>query len=89
MGLIATHYYRKKDMVSAAIYALALRQLSPMGYSRPFDPHDTHLHMELNKLFGMEPPSYVYQACDSLLKLVKDELARHGIAELPPSPETR
>jgi hypothetical protein len=27
----------------------------------------------------------VFQACDSLLKLVKDELGRHGIADLPPS----
>jgi hypothetical protein len=84
IGLLATHYHDKNDMVSAAIYAMALRQLSPMGYSGPFDPHDTHLHMELNKLFGMDPPSYVFQACDSLLKIVKDELARHGISE-PPS----
>ena len=81
LGLIATHYYEKKDMVSAAIYAMALRQLSPMGYSGPFDPHNTHLHMELNKLFELEPPTYVFQACDSLLKIVKDELARHGIVD--------
>jgi hypothetical protein len=53
MGLIATHYYEKKDMVSAAIYAMALRQLSPMGYSGPFDPHNMHLHLELNKLFEL------------------------------------
>jgi hypothetical protein len=39
--------------------------------------------MELNKLLGMEPPTYVFQACDSLLNMVKDELARHGIAESP------
>jgi hypothetical protein len=32
----------------------------------------------------MEPSTYLYQACDSLLKLVKDELAQHGIAELIP-----
>jgi hypothetical protein len=81
LGLIASYYYRKQDIVSAAIYAMALRQLSPMGYSGPFDPHDTHLHMELNRLFGMEPPTYVFQACDSLLSMVKDELARHGITE--------
>ena len=89
MGFIATHYYDKKDMVSAAIYAMALRQLSPMCDSGdPHDPHNTILHMELNKLFGMEPPTYVFQACDSLLRIVKDELARHGIAEPPlPSPE--
>jgi hypothetical protein len=83
LGLIATHYYEKKDMVSAAIYAMALRQLSPQGYSGPFDPHDTHLHMELNKLFELETPSYVFQACDSLLKIVKDALAQHGIVDPP------
>jgi hypothetical protein len=88
MGLIATHYYNKKDMVNAAIYAMALRQLSPKGYPKPFDPNDVHLHMELNRLFGMDPPSYVFQACDSLLKVVKDELARHGITDsLSGSPE--
>ncbi len=81
LGHIATHYYRQKDMVSATIYAMVLRQLSPMGYSGPFDPHDTHLHMELNKLLGTESSGYVFEACDSLLKMVKDELARHGITE--------
>jgi hypothetical protein len=86
LGLIATHYYDKKDMVRATIYAMALRQLSPEGYAGPFDPHNVHLHLALNRLFGMEPPSYVYQAADSLLKMVKDELARHGIVE-PPLPE--
>ena len=83
MGHIATHYYRKNDMVNAAIYAMALRQLSPKGWSGPwpFDPHNPLLHGELNNLFGMEPPTYLYQACDSLLKMVKDELARHGIVK--------
>lgn len=90
LGLIATHHYRNNDMMSAAIYAMALRQLSPMGYSGPFHPHDNFLHSNLNQLFGMQPPSYVYQACDSLLKMVKDELARHGIADPPPpSPEAK
>jgi hypothetical protein len=83
MGHIATHYYRKDDMVNAAIYAMALRQLSPKGWSGPwpFNPHDGLLHGKLNNLFGMQPPTYLYQACDSLLKMVKDKLARHGIAE--------
>jgi len=81
MGLIATHYYEKGDMVSAVIYAMALRRLSPSGYEEPFDPHNIHLHVKLNKLFGLEPPTYVFQACDSLLKIVEDELARHGIVE--------
>ena len=78
LGFLATHHYRNKDMVSAAIYAMALRQLFP-DYSSP-NPHDMQLHTELNKRFGMEPPSYMYQACDSLLKMVKDKLAQQGIA---------
>lgn len=89
LGLIATHCYRQKDMVNAAIYAMALRQLEPRGHSDPKgprdpgNPHDVHLHLALNKLLGMDPPSYLFQACDSLLKVVKDELARHGVADLP------
>jgi hypothetical protein len=73
-------------MLNAAIYAMTLRQLSPEGWSGPWplDPHDGVLHAELNNLFGMEPPTYLYKACDLLLKLVKDELARHGIAEQIP-----
>jgi hypothetical protein len=86
LGVITTHCYQKKDMVSAAIYAIALRQLSPTGYSGPFDPHDQSLQMELNKLFGMDPPKYAFQACDSLLKTVKDELAKYGIRD-PDEPE--
>lgn len=82
MGHIATHYYRTNDMLNAAIYAMTLRQLSPEGWSGPwpFDPHDALLHGELNRQFKMEPPTYLYQAADSLLKMVKDELLRHGIA---------
>lgn len=88
LGLIATHYYQRQDMVSAAIYAMALRQLSPMGYSQPFDPHDTQLHIELNRLMGMQAQNYVFEACDFLHKMVKDELAKHGITDPPaPSPE--
>src|SRR5207253_2742121 len=83
LGLIATHYYHKNDMVSAAIYAMALRQLSPMGYSRPFGPHDTHLHIELNRLMGMQSQNYLFEACDFLHKMVKDELAKHGITDPP------
>jgi hypothetical protein len=84
LGVIATHFFREKDMMNASIYALALRQLSPQGYSGPMDPHDMLLHGELNRLFGMEPPTYVYQACDLLLKMVIDELARHEIVSLAP-----
>ena len=84
LGLVAKHSYHKKDMVSAAIYALALRQLSP-GYEQPFNPHDYQLHLELNRLMGMQSPNYLFAACDFLLKIVKDELARHGIADPPVS----
>jgi hypothetical protein len=87
LGLIATHYYDSKDMVRAAIYAMTLRQLSPMGYSGPFDPHNPHLHNALNSLLRTTPSSYLFQGADSLLKMLKDELARHGIAD-PPLPTT-
>jgi hypothetical protein len=90
LWLIATHCYRKKDMVSAAIYAMALRQLSPLGDDLDFHDlrfHDIQLHEELNKLLGMDSPSYVFQACDLLLEMVKNELTRHEIADpsLPPT----
>ncbi len=76
---------RGLNSLLAAIYAMTLRQLSPEGWSGPwpFDPHDPALDGELNNLFGMAPPTYLYQACDALLKMVKDELARHGIAAQP------
>ena len=86
LGCLTRHHYRDEDMVNAAIYAMVLRQLSPGGYSAPCgpsdpgDPHNYEVHNKLNKLFGMEPPSYMFQACDSLLKILKDELARHGMA---------
>jgi hypothetical protein len=79
LELIATHHYNKKELVSAVIYAMALRRLYPDFKPGEFSAHNSHLHMELNKMFGMEPPTYVYQACDLLLKNVTDELARHGV----------
>jgi len=83
LGLIATHHYSKKELVSAAIYAMVLRQLSPVYKVGEFTPHNHSLHTELNNRFG-GGLKYAYQACDSLLKMVKDELARHGIgAEMP------
>ena len=81
MRVIASDRYRKNDMVSAAIYAMVLRQLSPNYTPGKFTPHDTSLHMELNNRFGMVPPTYLYQAGNSLLQLVKDELARHGVTD--------
>jgi hypothetical protein len=68
---------------------MVLRQLSPEGYVRPSgsddlgNPHDGILHGKLNELFGKAPPRYVYEACDELLNMLKRELARHGIAEVP------
>lgn len=79
LGYVATHRFQNNDMVSAAIYAMALRQLSPEGYSGPRNPHDMSLHGRLNLLFALDPPSYQYEAGDSLLKTVKDKLAQHGI----------
>lgn len=86
LGLVASNCRHKADMVSAAIYALALRQMSPAGYET-WNPHDMQLHAELNRLFGMDPPTYAYQACDSLVNMVKDELARHGIVEAAEKPQ--
>jgi len=84
LGLIATHHYRKNELVSAAIYAMALRRLSPHYRPFEFNAHNGSLHSELNKRFGMSPPTYLYQASDSLLQMLKDELARHEIADMPP-----
>jgi hypothetical protein len=83
LSSVATHHFRQGDLVSAAIYAAALRQLSPKGYERPFDPHDTFLHMELNKRILDGKSSYLFQACDGLLGLLKAELERHGIRDTP------
>ena len=82
LGHVTTQSYLKRDLMSAAICALTLRQLFP-DYEA-FMPHDPQLHNELNRLFAMDPPDYLYQACDSLLHLVKDELARRGITDAEP-----
>src|SRR6516165_12232414 len=75
LGLLATHHYGKDNFLSAAIYATALRHLSPEGdvapSGRPDDagnPHNMSLHGKLNELFGMAPPRYAFEACDSLPK---------------------
>jgi hypothetical protein len=84
MWHITTHCYNNGmdgDIVSAMIYAMALRHLSPEGYvPGQFTPHNMFLHNRLNELFGFEsgkPGHYQYIACDSLLQMVKDELTRH------------
>jgi hypothetical protein len=91
LGAVVTHYTNAciircgpcsvvnyaDDLVSAVIYAMALRQLQPSD--EPSALHLSTLHNKLNELFGMEsgrPGSYLYEACDLLLKMVKDELAR-------------
>jgi hypothetical protein len=55
LGLIATHHYRKNELVSAAIYAMALRRLSPNYRLFEFNAHDVALYSELNTRFGMPP----------------------------------
>jgi hypothetical protein len=61
-------------MVSAAIYAMALRRLLPTRPGRLPPPHDYHLQGELNRILEMAQPKYVFQACDSLIQLVKDKI---------------
>jgi hypothetical protein len=80
LGLLATHHFKRGEMVSAAIYAMALRQLQPAGWST-FNPHDGQLHLELNRRFGLQDQGYMFSASDALMTVVKDELARHGITE--------
>ncbi|WP_447433132.1 hypothetical protein [Cupriavidus basilensis] len=91
LGIFTKHYRRDRALTSAAICAMALRHLAPDRRSpTPEDPHidqnDVEFHNELNRLFGMEPPSHLYAACDLLLNLVKIELARHGICDSPATP---
>jgi hypothetical protein len=81
----ATHHFGRNEMVRAAIYSVVLRKLCPVYKPGTLDPHDTNLHMELNRCFGMDPPTYLYQAADSLLKLIEAGLSRHGIVEPPSS----
>jgi hypothetical protein len=66
-------------MVNAVIYAMALLQLSPRYVPGQFTPHPSGLHTKLNELFQTRPGGYAYEACDLLLKMVKDELAQRGI----------
>src|SRR6266436_144320 len=78
LWLVATYFDYTDDMVSAVIYAMTLRQLQP-GDWEPGNQHPSPLHNKLNELFGFagKPGNYSYKACDLLLQMVKDELARH------------
>ena len=78
---ITTHHYKKNELVSAAIYATALRRLSPIYKPGEFNPHDAFLHSELNNRFGMSPATYAYQAVDTLRQMLVDKLAQHGISD--------
>jgi hypothetical protein len=78
---ITTHHYTKGELASAAVYATALRHLAPVYKPFEFTPHNASLHNELNQHFGMNPPTYSYQAVDTLRQMLIDKLAQHGIAE--------
>lgn len=69
LGHFATQSYLRHDLVSAGVYAMALRHLVP-DYET-FTPHDPVLHAELDRRFGMNPSDYLFQACDALLTMVK------------------
>ena len=81
LGHIAKHHYKNNDLVSAAIYATALRRLSPDYKPGEFNPHDMFLHTDLNMRFGMSPPTYAFQAVDTLQQMLIDKLAQHGILD--------
>jgi len=82
LGHISTHHYKKNELVSAAIYATALRRLSPIPKPGESSHHDAFLHSKLNTLFGMSPPTHVYQAVDTLRQMLIDKLAQHGIPDM-------
>jgi hypothetical protein len=81
LSRITTHHFKNKELVSAAIYATALRRLSPIYKPGDITRHDTFLHLELNNRFGMSPPTHVYQAVDTLGQMLVDKLAEHGISD--------
>jgi hypothetical protein len=81
LGRIATHHYKRSELVDAAIYATALRRLSPIYKSGEFNRHDLSLHTGLNRRFGMDPPTHIYQAVDSLIQMLTDKLAEHGVVD--------
>jgi hypothetical protein len=87
LGLVAMHYYRKKDLQTAAIYAMTLRHLEPQGAPLvsldELFHHDVNLHDAINRAFKELPGSYAYVACDALLSQVKEDLRKHGI-DAPP-----
>ena len=82
MWVITLHHsIERDDMVSAVIYAMALRQLSPRDVPGQFSPHIPSLHGRLNEIFEVPGEGYVDEASNLLLSMVKDEIARHGTAK--------
>ncbi|HMJ86950.1 MAG TPA: hypothetical protein VK504_27415 [Vicinamibacterales bacterium] len=88
LSLLTDHYHRENDITSAAIYALALRYLVPDSSrsrdSPPVASHEYNVHTRLNEALGIIEPSYLLEGCDSLLRLLKTELARHESPALNP-----
>jgi hypothetical protein len=80
--LVATNYNYTDDMLSAVIYAMALRHLQGCEW-QPGHLYPISLHNKLNELFQMRPGGYAYEAYDLLLQMVKDELARHTARSSP------
>ncbi|MFZ2081241.1 MAG: hypothetical protein WAV38_32260 [Xanthobacteraceae bacterium] len=81
LRVIASHHCRRSELLSAALYAMTLRHLSPHFKMGEFTPHDSHLHGKINSAFGLN--RYAYEAIDSLLQKSKGELLEHGITDAP------
>jgi hypothetical protein len=81
LGCVTTHYHSKGELERAMIYAMALRELCPIYEPYKFNPHDVHLHGELNDRFGLTSYNYAFDACDALLKEVKKKLPRQPLSE--------
>jgi hypothetical protein len=79
LGLVTTHHYSKGGLDHAVIYAMALRKLCPVEQPYTMNPHDMQLHTELNARLGLT--SYVYHACDTLLKEAKNKLPRLPLSD--------
>jgi hypothetical protein len=41
--------------------------------------HDAHVHTRLNEALGISAPRYLFEGCDSLIQLLKAELAQHNV----------
>jgi hypothetical protein len=75
LGCITDHRYPNEDWSRSVICAMALRQLSPNYEPGEFTRHNNRLHQELNLRLGMQPPTYQYQACDALIRMIEDRVS--------------